>query len=119
MLVSQCCQVVGAARKVRIRVLVVETQTPTPTADEKLDFKAILPLLVIIPLLPIYAATFGANELMIGVLAAVYPLMQFMAGPFSFASIGHVLAPLDMEQSSSGQDQPHHLSLAGCCSCCT
>ena len=76
--------------------MVVETQESAPTADatlsEKLDFKAILPLMVIvlvdllgltviIPLLPIYAATFGANELMIGVLAAVYPLMQFAAGP--------------------------------------
>jgi DHA1 family tetracycline resistance protein-like MFS transporter len=61
--------------------------------DEKLNFKSIMPLLVIvlidllgltviIPLLPIYAATFGANDLTIGALAAVYPMMQFVAGPF-------------------------------------
>ncbi len=64
----------------------------TPGAEEKLNFKAITPLLlivlvdllgltIIIPLLPIYAATFGANEFTIGVLAAIYPTMQFVAGP--------------------------------------
>lgn len=66
--------------------------TPTPGAEDKLNFKAIAPLLlivlvdllgltVIIPLLPIYAATFGANEFTIGALAAIYPMMQFLAGP--------------------------------------
>src|SRR5689334_281166 len=65
---------------------------PTLDAEDKLNFKAIMPLLlivlvdllgltVIIPLLPIYAATFGANEFTIGVLAAIYPMMQFLAGP--------------------------------------
>jgi DHA1 family tetracycline resistance protein-like MFS transporter len=64
----------------------------TPGSQDKLNFKAIAPLLlivlidllgltVIIPLLPIYAATFGANELTIGILAAIYPMMQFIAGP--------------------------------------
>lgn len=70
----------------------METGAPQQASVEKLDFKAIMPiwlivmvdllgLTVIIPLLPIYAATFGANEFTIGVMAAVYPLMQFMAGP--------------------------------------
>ncbi len=59
---------------------------------EKLDFKKILPVLVIvlvdllglsiiIPLLPLYAARFGANPLVIGLLAAAYPVMQFIGAP--------------------------------------
>jgi DHA1 family tetracycline resistance protein-like MFS transporter len=62
-----------------------------PTA-EKLDFKRILPifsvvlvdllgLTIIIPLLPLYAATFRANPLTIGLLGAAYPAMQFIAAP--------------------------------------
>lgn len=61
-------------------------------ADEKLNFKRILPILVIvlidllgmtiiIPLLPLYATTFGANALVIGLLGATYPLMQFLGAP--------------------------------------
>lgn len=61
--------------------------------EEKLDFKVMAPILVIvivdlmgftilIPLLPLYAAIFGANELLIGILAATYPLMQFVGAPF-------------------------------------
>lgn len=60
--------------------------------EEKLDFKRILPIFVIvlvdllgltiiIPLLPLYAASFGASPLMIGVLGGVYPLMQFIGAP--------------------------------------
>src|SRR5574342_393560 len=59
---------------------------------EKLDFKRILPILVImlvdlmglsiiIPLLPLFAARFGATPLMIGILQATYPLMQFLGAP--------------------------------------
>ncbi len=61
-------------------------------APEKLDFKRILPILVIvlidllgmtiiIPLLPLYAAMFGANAWVIGLLGATYPLMQFIGAP--------------------------------------
>jgi DHA1 family tetracycline resistance protein-like MFS transporter len=68
-----------------------EIQTGTP-ADEKLDFKRVLPIFVIvlvdllgltiiIPLLPLYATAFGANAFMIGLLGATYPLMQFIGAP--------------------------------------
>jgi len=61
-------------------------------ASEILDFKRILPVLVIvlidlmglsiiIPLLPLYAARFGSSPLMIGFLQAAYPLMQFLGAP--------------------------------------
>ncbi len=60
--------------------------------EDKLDFKRILPifiivlvdllgLTIIIPLLPYYAVEFGANPFLIGVLAAAYPVMQFIGGP--------------------------------------
>jgi DHA1 family tetracycline resistance protein-like MFS transporter len=59
---------------------------------EKLDFKRILPILVIvfvdllglsiiIPLLPLYAARFSATPFVIGILQATYPLMQFLGAP--------------------------------------
>jgi DHA1 family tetracycline resistance protein-like MFS transporter len=62
------------------------------TGEEKLDFKVILPvfvivlidllgLTIIIPLLPIYAASFGANAFTIGALGAAYPIMQFFGAP--------------------------------------
>ena len=61
-------------------------------AAEKLDFKRILPILVIvlvdliglsiiIPLLPLFAARFGATPLVVGILQATYPLMQFVGAP--------------------------------------
>lgn len=60
--------------------------------NEKLDFKRILPVLVIvlvdlmglsiiIPLLPLYAARFGSDPLVIGILQATYPMMQFLGAP--------------------------------------
>jgi DHA1 family tetracycline resistance protein-like MFS transporter len=60
--------------------------------SEKLDFKRILPILVIvlvdllglsiiIPLLPLYATRFGASPLTIGILQATYPFMQFIGAP--------------------------------------
>src|SRR5512147_662389 len=60
--------------------------------NEKLDFKRILPifvivlidllgLTVIIPLLPLYAASFSATPLMIGFIGAAYPVMQFIGAP--------------------------------------
>ena len=59
---------------------------------EKLDFKKILPvfvivlidllgLTVIIPLMPLYAASFGADAFAIGLLGAAYPVMQFIGAP--------------------------------------
>ena len=59
---------------------------------EKLDFKRVLPIFVIvlvgllgltiiIPLLPLYATSFGANAFVIGLLGATYPLMQFIGAP--------------------------------------
>ena len=64
-----------------------------PDPSEKLDFKKVLPvfvivlidllgLTVIIPLMPLYAASFSASALMIGVLGASYPVMQFIGAPF-------------------------------------
>ena len=61
-------------------------------AEDKLDFKRVLPIFVIvlvdllgltiiIPLLPLYAASFGATPFWIGVLGAAYPVMQFLAAP--------------------------------------
>lgn len=66
--------------------------SPTAPADEKLDFKKILPvflivlidllgLTIIIPLLPLYAATFGADPTTIGLLSAAYPVMQLIGAP--------------------------------------
>ena len=60
--------------------------------EEKLDFKKILPifvivlidllgLTVIIPLMPLYAAAFGASAFTIGLLGAAYPAMQFIGAP--------------------------------------
>ncbi len=65
--------------------------TSTST-DDKLDFKKILPvfiivlidllgLTIIIPLMPLYAATYGADALTIGLLGASYPIMQFIGAP--------------------------------------
>ena len=62
------------------------------SVEEKLDFKRILPIFVIvlvdllgltiiIPLLPLYATAFGASPFVIGLLAAAYPMMQFLGAP--------------------------------------
>ncbi len=70
---------------------VMDTQ-PEASVDDKLDFKKILPifiivlvdllgLTIIIPLLPLYAVAFGADPLMIGVIGASYPLMQLIGSP--------------------------------------
>lgn len=67
------------------------TTTATPAA-EKLDFKKVFPifiivlidllgLTIIIPLLPLYATSFGASASMIGLLGAAYPIMQFVGAP--------------------------------------
>jgi DHA1 family tetracycline resistance protein-like MFS transporter len=61
-------------------------------ADEKLDMGKLMPvfiivlvdllgLTIIIPLMPLYAASFGANAFIIGLLAATYPIMQIIGAP--------------------------------------
>ncbi len=68
------------------------TAENTAALTEKLDFKKILPVLVIIlvdllglsiiiPLMPLYAARYGANAFVIGLLGATYPFMQFIGAP--------------------------------------
>lgn len=63
-----------------------------PTAAEKLDFKRVLPvfiivlvdllgLTIIIPLLPLYATSLGSSPWEIGLLGAAYPFMQFIGAP--------------------------------------
>lgn len=60
--------------------------------EEKLNFKKILPifvivlidllgLTVIIPLMPLYATAFGANAFVVGALGAAYPIFQFIGAP--------------------------------------
>jgi MFS transporter, DHA1 family, tetracycline resistance protein len=67
-------------------------ETSIPATDEKLNFKAVLPIFVIIlvdllgltiiiPLLPLYATSYGADPLMIGLLGTTYPLAQFIGAP--------------------------------------
>lgn len=64
----------------------------TAVAEEKLDFKKILPIFVIVlidllgltiilPLLSLYATAFGASPFVIGFLSAAYPLMQLIGAP--------------------------------------
>lgn len=60
--------------------------------EEKLDFKRILPIIfiifvdllgltMIIPVLPYYALSYDASPVVIGLLGAAYPSMQFIGGP--------------------------------------
>lgn len=69
-----------------------QTAAQAAPAGEKLDFKRVLPIFVIvlidllgltiiIPLLPLYAAAFGASAFMVGTLGAAYPVMQFVGAP--------------------------------------
>lgn len=69
------------------------SQTPaTEASEEKLDFKKVLPIFVIvlidllgltiiIPLMPLYATALQANAFLIGLLGAAYPIMQFVGAP--------------------------------------
>ena len=68
------------------------TSSAPANPEDKLDFGRILPVFVIvlvdllgisiiIPLVSLYAASFGANALMIGLLSAAYPVMQFIFAP--------------------------------------
>ncbi|MFK7806082.1 MAG: MFS transporter, partial [Anaerolineae bacterium] len=62
------------------------------TTENTLDFKKLVPVLVVvlvdvlgltilIPILPYYSITFGADAFTIGLIAAAYPAMQFMFVP--------------------------------------
>lgn len=62
-------------------------------APAKIDFRKLLPVFVvvlvdllgmtiIIPLMPLYATSFGADAFTIGLLGAAYPVMQFIGAPF-------------------------------------
>ena len=68
------------------------TTTENTAPTEKLDFKRVLPIIcivlvdlmglsIIIPLLPLFAARFGATPFLIGILQAAYPTMQFVGTP--------------------------------------
>lgn len=68
------------------------TNNAAPEAEDKLNFKTVLPIFVIvlvdllgltiiIPVLPLYAVAFGADAFMVGLLSAAYPLMQLIGGP--------------------------------------
>ncbi len=70
----------------------VKSSKPGIAPEDKLDFKKLLPvfvivlidllgLTIIIPLMPLYAVSFGANAFTIGLLGAAYPMMQFIAAP--------------------------------------
>lgn len=65
---------------------------PSNSSEDKLDFKKILPIFVIvlvdllgltiiIPLLALYGTAFGATPFVIGLLGATYPTMQFLGAP--------------------------------------
>ena len=66
--------------------------TDTQQPADKLDFKRVLPIIVIvlvdliglsiiIPILPYFAARFSATPIIIGILQASYPMMQFLGAP--------------------------------------
>src|SRR5512139_2640021 len=69
-----------------------QTEAAPVNPEDRLDFKKILPIFVIvlidllgltiiIPLMPLYATTFGASPFVIGLLGAIYPIMQFIGAP--------------------------------------
>lgn len=69
-----------------------ELAAEQPEVEEKLDYKRIFPIFVIvlidllgltiiIPLLPLLAASFRLTPAMIGLLGATYPMMQFIGAP--------------------------------------
>ena len=71
---------------------------------EKLDFKKILPIFVIvlidllgvtiiIPLMPLYATSFSATPFLIVRSGAVYPMMQFVA------AVSRVVSPTAMDEN--------------------
>lgn len=70
----------------------MEKTAQVTSQSDKLDFKKILPVFVIIlidlmgltiivPLMPLYAASFGASAVLIGFLGAAYPAAQVIGAP--------------------------------------
>lgn len=68
------------------------SQSLSVPAEDRLDFKRILPIFAIvfvdlmgltitIPFITYYAASFGADAVLIGLLQMAYPLMQFIGAP--------------------------------------
>jgi DHA1 family tetracycline resistance protein-like MFS transporter len=68
------------------------TETMPSQVEEKLDFKRVFPIFVIvlvdllgltiiIPLLPLYTVAMGADPFVIGLLGATFPVMQLLGGP--------------------------------------
>lgn len=66
--------------------------TTSPLSSDKLDFKRVLPIFVIvlvdllgltiiIPMLALYAASFGADPVTIGLFGSAYPVMQLIGSP--------------------------------------
>ena len=69
-----------------------EGQKVSEAIEDRLDMKKVLPvflivvvdllgLTIIIPLMPLYATSFGATPFIIGLLGASYPLTQFIGAP--------------------------------------
>jgi DHA1 family tetracycline resistance protein-like MFS transporter len=69
------------------------TATAEDRAEDRLDFKKVLPvfviilidllgLTIIIPVLPLYSVSFGAGPVIYGLVGAAYPVMQFLGAPF-------------------------------------
>ena len=86
----EMCSRVDISVKSRARSML--PTKPEVAPEDKLDFKKLLPVIVIvfvdllgmtiiIPLMPLYAVSFGANAFTIGLLGAIYPLMQFIGAP--------------------------------------
>ncbi|PKN90271.1 MAG: hypothetical protein CVU45_03430 [Chloroflexi bacterium HGW-Chloroflexi-7] len=72
--------------------LIMKVNAVAKNPNDKLDFKKIMPvfviilidllgLTIIIPLMSFYAASFGANATAIGLLGAAYPAMQVVGAP--------------------------------------
>lgn len=70
----------------------IKTNSASISPEDKLDFKRIMPvfviilidllgLTIIIPLMSFYAASYGANATTIGLLGAAYPAMQVVGAP--------------------------------------
>src|SRR5690606_25155821 len=67
------------------------TETMPSQVEEKLDFKRVFPIFVIvlvdllgltiiIPLLPLYTVAMGADPFVIGLLCATFPVIQLLGG---------------------------------------
>jgi MFS family permease len=68
-------------------------ETASIPSEDRLDFRKILPIFLIvfvdlmgltitIPFITYYAASFGADAVLIGLLQMAYPLMQFIGAPY-------------------------------------